>query len=382
MKYRLTVMTLWTLFALAVGCSGCSGKNSSGNPGSEAGTDSDADSDNDSDADSDSDSDNDSDSDGDSDSDSDNDSDSDSDSDSDGDTDTITNVEPWVWTDNPPGEGCGTGCKQLTFVESVRERAWDVWDKMLAVKDAHNGISKYLYVIDVANNKFMKIPDMHPEYPVSSLASAIKGPAIYNGIIYYSLAVFTSVPMKVELIRADAIAKTQEVVFSKDRPVVTGEIYIPEDIDAYGDRVVSVAGCTEIVNGVWPLCVYTPPWPTQGQAIIDETYGFYNSLWKDTLVFTDIRPTHADDITGYDFKTGKFITITNDDEYQIFPRIHENRIVYMDLRMGSGTPANWDNSSVYLHDLTTGDTRHIAGGNWIAAYPDVFGDIAIWLDYR
>jgi len=105
------------------------------------------------------------------------------------------------------------------------------------------------------------------------------------------------------------------------------------------------------------------------------------TIWGDYLVFLQGGP--IGDVRGYKYSTQEFFDITNDDEIQFAPRLQGGLVVYQDLRLGDSTlEGDWNHSSVWLYDIATEQTMKIAGGDWIACGPDVFGDIVIWEDFR
>jgi hypothetical protein len=134
------------------------------------------------------------------------------------------------------------------------------------------------------------------------------------------------------------------------------------------------------------MCLFEPPYPNEGQVLIDEhQYGSYNSIWGDITVWYELYPDGGQyDIRGYDLATDEFFDITSDIEYQFWPRIQGARVVWMDLRLGDSAPwDDWANCAVFTKDLTTDDEpAQVAGGDWIAAQPDVYGDVVVWADFR
>ncbi len=309
------------------------------------------------------------------DSDTDTDADMDTDADTDTDTDTyVSDAGTWEWEKNPKGEDCGAGCVQLTFENDVKDNEWDVWNNYLVYK---NEATYLLMLVDIKNGKYVRIHDVHSEYPIGPGISSPFSPTIYKDTLVYSLSIYKSNPTQREIINCNLLKKIQKVIWSIKKPS-DKDFFVPEGIDNYQNRIVTMGGCGDLESRC--LCVFEPPWPSQGEVLINETYGGYNSLWGDVVVFFDIR-RQPDDITAYDFEKQEFISITDDDKYQIFPRIHENRVVYMEL--GSSPPwGNWAGSAVVVHDLETSEKTQATSGEWIAAEPDVFGDIVVWSDYR
>ncbi|MCK9460852.1 MAG: hypothetical protein M0R80_14535 [Proteobacteria bacterium] len=152
-------------------------------------------------------------------------------------------------------------------------------------------------------------------------------------------------------------------------------------MDIFGDRIVSKGGCGDVMDST-PLCEFNQEAPGSYHEIIPLQYGSYNSLWEDVVVWTT-GLIDGGDIRGYDFSTEEFIEITDDPQAQLAPRIHGNRVVYMDLKLGtSGAMGDWNHAAIFMYDLESHETTQITSGEWIASYPDVHENIVIWSDYR
>ena len=146
--------------------------------------------------------------------------------------------------------------------------------------------------------------------------------------------------------------------------------------------MVMMGGCDDLSE--YSLCAFDlGQSPVVSETLIAGSYGSHNSIWGDVLVWT--LALTDNDIRGYDFSTQQFIEITDDDNsvYQLAARIQGDRVVYQDLRFGTSDPmGNWNHSAVFLYDLTTQTAQQITNQAWISAYPDVYGDIIVWVDYR
>jgi beta propeller repeat protein len=351
---RHAPFVLIALLALEAACS----RNGSGDAGLDAGTDLDTDSDADAD--------------------------SDVDSDADGDTDSNTgpiDAGSWEWQDNPTGDDCGPGCKQMTFSGSIREFEWDVWDRYIVYSGKSIGEGTLVKVTDIQTNRHMTIPDVHPDNPIVAQNNAAFIPVVYMHTMHYNYWQNTIDPYWEEIVRVDLDKKQQEVIWKRKPMSSIGAVM--SYMDVYGSRVISKAGCGDPES--FSLCVYEEPWPSEGEVLWPDTYGLANSIWGDILVFLDTR-NPPEDITGYNFQTKEFFNIADEnggDEYQSLPRIQGNRVVYMDFRFGSGTPTgSWEHAAIFMKDLSTGDTVQITDGAAIASYPDIYGDIVVWTDYR
>jgi hypothetical protein len=321
-------------------------------------------------------------SDSDADSDGDTDSDSDSDTPVDTDTTTVSTNGPWEWEDLPEQvEDCGPGCEQLTFEFMVQYSDWDVWGDYLVYVPKTNYAA---VVVDVENRKRIQIPNIYEEYTVENGTASAFRPALHQDKVYYWLGTspdnIPNNPFRRQLVRAD-LENHEQWILSTNY-CYDCQISL-EDLDVFGDRAINAGGCGDVEQR--DLCVFEPPYPTEGQVLLAEEDGHrygYTSLWDDILVFTDYHS--RDNIKGYDFTAEQFLDIAVDYEYQFWPRIQGSRVVWMDLRLGESAPwSDWANCAVFTKDLSTdGEAEQVAGGDWIAAYPDVFEDVVIWLDYR
>jgi beta propeller repeat protein len=349
----MKIISIFSLLFLLPCCSSCSsGDGSKADSGQNTDTDTDTDTDNDTDI----------------------------DTDTDTDTDIISDAGPWDWEDLPQGEDCGTGCAQLTFTKTVDMLEWDVWGSLLAYTD---GDTTETWVVDYVQRKQVLIPNFYPDVGIGpSMGSLQLFPAtVYEKTVCYAKSVFNDIGFS-DIICADLDAKTQRLVYHR---IEQGGIF-PNPAkysDLYGNRFVSMGGCGEVMDS-WPLCAVEidSPAPVEPQQLTGDFYGGYNSIWGDVVVFQDARHI-PDSITGYDFSTSQFIEITADDEYQLDPRIQGTKAVYHDLRYGdSDNMGSWNHSAVFVYDLETKERTQITNAEWIAAYPDVYGDIVIWADYR
>jgi beta propeller repeat protein len=283
---------------------------------------------------------------------------------------------PWAWTDNPESEDCGRGCTQLTFEDRVNEMQWDIWEDKLVYADGWWRI----FVVDISDKKTLQIPDVYPEYPSSRSASSKVTnayPAIFQNTIFYSLGVGDT-PHRHEIVRVDLASSAQQVIWQREDH--GSEYFLPEELDVYKDCLVTSGSTGDPANRA--LGFHEPPWPSTGEVLIDRTYGGNNSVWGNTLVFWALDGMR-EDIRGYDFSTEKFFSVTNDDEYQYAPRIHNRRVVYMDLRLGeSNTRGTWAHGAIFMKDLDLGEVLQITDGSALASYPDIYGDIIVWMDWR
>ncbi len=289
-----------------------------------------------------------------------------------------TDAGPWDWEDLPPGEDCGPGCTQLAATDCVRYGDWDVWDEKLTYMQ--DKVSPFVIaIVDFQAMKRMVIPDVLRDHPYAERSTA-RGPSISEGQLFYNQFGKYQWPynekMPLFLVHADLENKQQTVIWQTEQ-----ESDIPAwspTLDSYGQRVVS-ENSYDCPGGGW-TCLREPPWPSDGVNLDGCFFGL--SIWGDQLVCMTWN-NQPDDILAYDLTTMQPFPVTDDDEYQIWPRIHEDRVVWQDFRLGSGEPTgSWDHSAIFTKNLSTGDVKQITDGSAIASFPDVHGDRIVWTDYR
>jgi beta propeller repeat protein len=280
----------------------------------------------------------------------------------------------WAWKDLSFEAECDGGCIRLTDCEEVGEREWDVWEGLLVYRDEEFHIN----VVDVEAMTTVELPALNPLYPIGYGVHAFS-PTIYQKTVFYLLSMYETDPPTRMLVRADLETRQQEVIWQKEGPFSLQD-KMPTDLDVWGGRLVAAGGAGDSNN--YALTSYDAPWPTIPNVLIDESYGGLNSIWDNWVVFWDSR-NEAGNITAYDFDVEEFLPVTLDEEYQYAPRIHDGRVVYMDFRLGdSSTFDGWANAMVVMYDIKSGKKLRITNGNWIAAYPDIYGDRVVWMDYR
>jgi hypothetical protein len=302
------------------------------------------------------------------------DADSDGDGDSDSDTDTwITDAGPWDWEPLPEMEDCGLRCQRLTGAGEVQSYEWDVWDTRIVYL---NSIYQ-LFAVDWMAEETLKIPDSSAEFPVGEDYTGRRSPIIFNSLLFFTEAIFASSPKRIHLVVTDLDDHVNTVIATVPK---TGEYMpmYPDENDLFGLEHVSGGGCPPYTES--HLCFFNIT--SYENAMSYDKLTLRNSIWGDVAVRLKLD-TPSGDIGGYRVSTGEFFDITDDDEYQLSPRIWESLVVYQDLRLGDSTPeGDWNHSSIWLHDLDSEQTVQITDGSAVAVFPDVFGDIVIWSDYR
>jgi beta propeller repeat protein len=148
----------------------------------------------------------------------------------------------------------------------------------------------------------------------------------------------------------------------------------------YENRLVSQGGCGE--NGASPFCVFDTNTLGSYTELLPDGGNNNTAIWGDTAVWATSE-TDNYNIRAYNFTTSTFIDITNDTAHQEYPRIYGDKVVYMDLKLGDSTlMGDWNHAAVFIYNMTTGITTQIAGGDWIATFPDIYDNIIVWADYR
>lgn len=314
------------------------------------------------------------DSDGDVDGDSDGDSDGDADTDNCDETDAVSSSGSWDWTDLPAGEDCGEGCVQLSFGEEVRENEWDVWENKLVYLDSNTVV----HVVDLTGNQYLRLPNYYPDLGIGiNKDMFVFNPVLYEDNVYYSQKIYISTPQIAEIVHADLDLQVQKIVAS--RVGSAEELEVARQLDVHGDRLVSSGGCGPIDKK--NICWFGLPGPcSESHTVFEYHFGADTSVW-DNLLAWDYNGTT--NILLHNFATEETKSITTGTAYQILPRIHDDKLVYTDLRHGSGDPSGaWDHAAVYKYDAAAESTEQITSAEWICSFPDIHENIIVWMDYR
>jgi beta propeller repeat protein len=293
------------------------------------------------------------------------------------------------WMDLPQGEhmNCGPKCRRLSATSDVRNifgDEWDVSERYLVFNDNASAGNGWLnYVVDLKTFQYARFPDPFPEHPVQAGTNPMAPASMFAPTVDGNIAVFAIVLSQIQPNRQYLIAlnletgQMQEVMGRSEEGNIWG---YPRNSRYRGGRFVSTSGAGDLSKPT--LSLFEPPWPTQGEAIIEDIYGSDARLDDHRVVFWDTR-TSLGKITGYDFASKTFFPLVEDGTYQSSPAIHEGRVVYMDYRLGSGDPFNsWESVAIFMKDLYTKATTQITDGKAIAYSPDIHGNIVVWHDYR
>jgi hypothetical protein len=294
-----------------------------------------------------------------------------------------TSDAKWVWEDLPQGEDCGEGCRQISFSEGVRSEQWDVSDSFLVYNgtgsvDTTGSQEHLLRIVDTSTLKHLAIPNVHPEFDTNAYGTGL--PTVYDGIIYYAWEERgrNANYGYIDMVSAN-IADHKQSVIKRIVNVDTeygGIKWAELDAGSYG--LATQGGCGDPTT--YNLCYFTYTDPMNPRELVPD-YGSHNTFFEGKIVYY----TGDYDIHLYDLATNKVVKITDDqhETSQLMARMHGKKVVYQDLRFGTGDGmGNWNHSAVFLYDLDTKETQQVSGGDWIACYPDVHNDVVVWLDYR
>lgn len=286
-------------------------------------------------------------------------------------------VDPgeWEWIELPAGEDCGEGCRQLTFTDSVETTQWDVWDGVVAYVDPDH----QLYVVDTNAGRYALIPPLRQELSVPPPPPRVgyRYPAVYENRVYSEWTTTLIDPWTSEINEIDLGTMSGRSLYLREYVPGSEGFWTAMNIDVFESRIVAAGGCGSYEHR--ELCLFNAESPGEVSVLIAERYGLENSIWGDIVVWT----TGTDDIQAWDFTSGERILITDDAPDQCFARVQDGRVVYQDLSLGTASCfSSWANAAVFVYDIETESRVRLTNGEWIAAIPDIFGDIVIWADYR
>jgi hypothetical protein len=84
----------------------------------------------------------------------------------------------------------------------------------------------------------------------------------------------------------------------------------------------------------------------------------------------------------YDLDTGKTQKIDPGKGWQCHVRMRGDRLIWTDLRNGTGSCWDTVGGDIYMHDLKTGKSEPVTTHSAMQRYPDIDGEWAIWEDSR
>ena len=107
-------------------------------------------------------------------------------------------------------------------------------------------------------------------------------------------------------------------------------------------------------------------------------------LNEDWIVWTDSQKwMYREDIVLYERATGSMKWLTDDDTRQLHPDIDGDLVVWTDLRNGTvQSNGTYQNSDIYIHRISTGETRQLTSDPADQENPDIEGKWVAWTDYR
>jgi hypothetical protein len=218
-----------------------------------------------------------------------------------------------------------------------------------------------LFVVDTNENRYAQIPPLRPELSVPPPPPMVlyRYPAVYENRVYSEWTTMLADPWTSEINEIDLETMTSRSLYLREYVPGSEGFWTAMNIDVFGSRIVGAGGCGSYEHR--ELCLFDTESPGEVSVLIAERYGLENSMWGDIVVWT----TGTADIQAWDFTREAVIPVTDDTPGQCMARVQDGRVVYQDLSIGG-----------------TESRVRLTNGEWIAAYPDVFGDIVIWADYR
>lgn len=166
--------------------------------------------------------------------------------------------------------------------------------------------------------------------------------------------------------------------------------------DIYDDMVV----WEDTRNGNADIYLYNITSGEEIQITDDEAPQVDPVIYGDIIVWTDTRNVNLttdngnltlqevlssnSDIYMYNISSGEETQVTNNTSWQEGPAIHEDRIVWADMRNADLTSDNWLewNVDIYMYNITTGEETQVTTDGSNQFLPAIYGDRIVWEDYR
>lgn len=153
----------------------------------------------------------------------------------------------------------------------------------------------------------------------------------------------------------------------------------------YGDRIV----WEDSRNGNSDIYMYNLSSGEGMQITNNASDQLSPAIYGDVIVWEDHTNVNLSDIDNmtlekftqldinihmYNLSTGEETRITSNASAQINPAIHGDRIVWEDLRNGTG--------DIRMYSLSTGEEKLITEDSFWKVAPDIYEDRIVWTDYR
>lgn len=106
----------------------------------------------------------------------------------------------------------------------------------------------------------------------------------------------------------------------------------------------------------------------------DPSFQSYPQIWEDKIIWVDSR-LGPQDLFLYDISQGLEKPLTQTPYPEAFPDIYENKVIYQVWRK--------NNYDIWFIDLATGKAQPVSEGeDWHEMLPKIWGDLVVWEDWR
>lgn len=292
-------------------------------------------------------------------------------------------------TEHGPGANCGPHCKQVTFQGSVVR--YDTWGDYIAYCSIFDRTvnERYVYLADVTTGEEWLIdrPALgSSDHTCSALAVGQRNVAFTHQSYFVRDADYPGADVAQILRLFDISTQTYaEVACIRSdetwESLSIGSLYISENRLYY-----PMCGGTDFAPGFKCLQLYEMDLAGLETGELfrrTEPPGISDVVASNRVVaFTDWQDSDTE-IAVFNVGSGEAAMLTDDDADQWEPRIHGERVVWVDHRNDdSGDWMNPRNTDIYYSDLRIGDVLPVCADPAIQQSPDIHGDRVVWTDYR
>jgi beta propeller repeat protein len=277
------------------------------------------------------------------------------------------------WKPLPKGLDCGPGCQQLTFEAVNSMTGWDVSEQYLAATPDEPYANGFVVDLKSLCRADIVVPVQRGDVSLFTHLSVFRQ-RVVNAVNWSGKEMNQK-----GILHTNLQTGEQQSLLYEEEPNVSSTRY--HTVSLHEDRVAFLHPEPSSADKLARLFNIKT---SEVKTLSDTPKVLFEIRQSENhVVWMDVTDSKSADIWVHEIATEQTWNLSNHASTQIFPRIDGNRVVWTDLRNGSGSYwGGYENADVYLHDFDKKELFRITDGAWIQARPDISGDRIVWQDHR